>query len=77
MLAAQLAGLVVLLTLPPRPPAPVPMDQAIERIREAVKLVEGRQGQDAAREARSASDRRRTTPALRVYACALLARISA
>jgi len=60
VLAAQLAGLVVLLTLPPRPPAPVPMDQAIERIREAVKLVEGRQGQDAAREARSASDRRMT-----------------
>jgi two-component system OmpR family sensor kinase len=60
VLAAQLAGLVVLLTLPPRPPAPVPMDQAIERIREAIKQVEGRQGPEAAREARSASDRRMT-----------------
>jgi signal transduction histidine kinase len=60
ILAAQLAGLVVLLTLPPRPPAPVPMDQAIERIRETVKQVEGRSDPDAAREARSASDRRLT-----------------
>jgi two-component system OmpR family sensor kinase len=60
VLAAQLAGLVVLLTLPPRPPAPVPMDQAIERIRDAIKQVEGRQGLDAAREARTASDRRMT-----------------
>ena len=60
VLASQLAGLVVLLTLPPRPPAPVPMDQAFERIRDAIKQVGGRQGADAAREARAASDRRLT-----------------
>ena len=57
VLAAQLAGLVVLLTLPPRPPAPVLMDQAIERIRETAKEIMARPA-DAAREARVASDRR-------------------
>lgn len=60
ILAAQLAGLVVLLTLPPRPPAPVPMEQALERIREASKQIAGSNAADAAREARSASDRRLT-----------------
>jgi two-component system OmpR family sensor kinase len=59
VLAAQLAGLVVLLTLPPRPPAPVPIGQAIERIREAVKQI-SRQDADAAHEARAASDGRLT-----------------
>jgi two-component system OmpR family sensor kinase len=58
ILAAQAAGLVVLLTLPPRPPAPVAMDQAIERIRVAVRLVRATSGADAAQEARAASDRR-------------------
>ena len=59
ILAAQAAGLVVLLTLPPRPPAPVAMDQALERIRETVKLVSATtKASDAAREARAFSDRR-------------------
>jgi signal transduction histidine kinase len=58
VLASQVAGLVVLLTLPPRPPAPLPMDQAVERIRETLKLVEASGPAEAAREARSASDRR-------------------
>jgi two-component system OmpR family sensor kinase len=58
ILAAQAAGLVVLLTLPPRPPAPVAMDQALERIRETVRLVSAAQGSDAVHEARAASDRR-------------------
>jgi two-component system OmpR family sensor kinase len=58
ILAAQMAGLVVLLTLPPRPPAPVPIEAAVERIREAVREVQGRLGSDAVHEARAASDRR-------------------
>jgi signal transduction histidine kinase len=58
ILASQLAGLVVLFTLPPRPPAPVPMDMAVERIREAMRQVQDRQGSDAVHEARAASDRR-------------------
>jgi two-component system OmpR family sensor kinase len=60
ILAAQMAGLIVLLTLPPRPPAPVPMELALERIFEAVKQVSGRSAAEAAREARVASDRRLT-----------------
>ncbi|MDB5460514.1 MAG: two-component sensor histidine kinase [Caulobacteraceae bacterium] len=60
IMAAQLAGLVVLLTLPPRPPALVPMDQALERVREALKQVGARPDGDAEREARAASDHRLT-----------------
>jgi signal transduction histidine kinase len=58
VLCAQAAGLVVLLTLPPRPPAPVAMEQALERIRETVKLVGPAKGSDVAHEIRAASDRR-------------------
>jgi signal transduction histidine kinase len=58
ILAAQLAGLVVFMTLPPRPPAAVPMDQAVERIREAIKLAEARPRAEGVRELRIASDRR-------------------
>ncbi len=58
VLASQLAGLVVLLTLPPRPPAPMPIDQAIERIREVAKQIASSPAADTARQARAASDRR-------------------
>jgi signal transduction histidine kinase len=58
ILAAQAAGLVVLLTLPPRPPAPVAAEQALERIRDTLRLVQATRGSDAAHEARAASDRR-------------------
>lgn len=59
ILAAQAAGLIVLLTLPSRPPGGVPMDQAFPRIKDAVRHV-GAAGSaaEAAREARMASDRR-------------------
>ncbi len=60
VLASQVAGLVVLLTLPPRPPAPVAMDVALERVRETLRLVEGRRDGQALREVRAASDRRLT-----------------
>jgi two-component system OmpR family sensor kinase len=58
ILAAQATGLIVLLTLPPRPLVGVAMDQAVGRIRDAVRHVGAAQGADAVREARSASDRR-------------------
>jgi len=58
VLASQLAGLVVLLTLPPRPPAPAPIEQTLDRIRAAIKQIDGRPAPDAARLLRIASDRR-------------------
>ena len=58
ILAAQAAGLVVLLTLPPRPQGAVAMDQALGRIKDAVRHVQAAAGEDAVREARTASDRR-------------------
>lgn len=58
ILAAQAASLIVLLTLPSRPPGGVPMDQASPRIRDAVRHVSAAEGADASREARMASDRR-------------------
>ena len=58
ILAAQAAGLVVLLTLPARPPGGVPMEQAVPRIRDAVRHVSVAGDEDAVREARTASDRR-------------------
>jgi signal transduction histidine kinase len=60
ILAAQLTGLAVLLTLPPRPAAPVPMEQALERIQEAARQMAQRTTAEAVRVARSASDRRLT-----------------
>jgi signal transduction histidine kinase len=72
ILAAQATGLIVLLTLPQRPPAGVAMEQAAERIKDAVRHVSTARGQEAVREARIASDRRlvftvidRPPPALR------------
>jgi hypothetical protein len=58
VLASQLAGLVVLLTLPPRPQAPPPIEQTLDRIRVAIKQIEGRSATDAGRQARAASDHR-------------------
>jgi len=58
ILAAQAAGLIVLLTLPQRPPTSVAMEQAALRIRDAVRHVSQAQGDDVVREARTASDRR-------------------
>jgi two-component system OmpR family sensor kinase len=58
IMAAQLAGLVVFMLLPQRPPAPMPLDQAVERIREAIKLVETHPRAEGVRELRIASDRR-------------------
>lgn len=58
ILAAQAAGLVVLLTLPPRPLGGVAMDQAVGRIKDALRHVKSASDQDALREARTASDRR-------------------
>jgi signal transduction histidine kinase len=69
ILAAQAAGLIVLLTLPPRPQGAVAMDQAVSRIKDAMRHVGTAAGADAVREARTASDRRldftvATTPPL-------------
>jgi two-component system OmpR family sensor kinase len=58
ILAAQAAGLVVLLTLPQRPLGGVTVEQAASRIKDAVRHVSQAQGAEAAREARIASDRR-------------------
>ena len=59
VLAAQAAGLIVALTLPQRPLATLAIDQATDRIKDAVRHVSGAaDGEDAAREARSLSDRR-------------------
>jgi signal transduction histidine kinase len=59
ILGAQVAGLIVALTLPQRPLAGVTIEQAsVRRIRDAVRHVSAAQGQDAEREAREASDRR-------------------
>jgi two-component system OmpR family sensor kinase len=58
ILAAQAAGLIVLLSLPARPPGGVPMEQAFPRIRDAVRHVSAAGEEDAVREARTASDRR-------------------
>jgi signal transduction histidine kinase len=57
ILAAQAAGLIVLLKMPPRPGV-MAMEQAAGRIRDAIRHVSTAQGADAAREARTASDRR-------------------
>jgi signal transduction histidine kinase len=57
ILAAQAAGLIVLLNMPPRPGG-VTMEQAVGRIRDAIRHVSTAQGPDATREARTASDRR-------------------
>ena len=58
ILAAQAAGLIVLLNLPPRPPGGLAIEQVVDRIKDAVRHVSTAQGADAAREARTASDRR-------------------
>ena len=58
ILAAQAAGLIVLLTLPSRPLGGVPMEQAIGRIKDAVRHVSTADDEEASREARTASDRR-------------------
>ncbi|MEI9892196.1 MAG: ATP-binding protein [Caulobacteraceae bacterium] len=58
ILAAQAAGLIVLLTMPARPPGGVAMEQAVGRIREAVREVALAQDAEADKEARAASDRR-------------------
>jgi signal transduction histidine kinase len=58
VLASQIAGLVVLLTLPPRPLAPAPVEQSLDRIRAVIKQIEGRSATDAARQLRIASDHR-------------------
>jgi signal transduction histidine kinase len=58
ILAAQAAGLIVLLTLPQRPLAEVEIEQAAGRIRDAIRHVGEAQGADAVREAREVSDRR-------------------
>jgi len=58
ILAAQAAGLIVALTLPQRPLAGLTIDQVSDRIKDAVSHVSVAEGQEAAREARSLSDRR-------------------
>jgi signal transduction histidine kinase len=58
VLAAQAAGLIVALTLPQRPLAGLTIDQVSDRIKDAVRHVSADPAQDAAREARSLSDRR-------------------
>jgi signal transduction histidine kinase len=58
ILAAQAAGLVVLLNMPPRPPRGPDMEQALDRVKDAIRHVSVAQGADAVREARTASDRR-------------------
>jgi two-component system, OmpR family, sensor kinase len=58
ILAAQAAGLVVLLTLPARPQGDVVMEQAVTRIKDAMRHVGESQDADAVREAKIASDRR-------------------
>jgi signal transduction histidine kinase len=59
ILAAQAAGLIVLLTLPQRPLADMAIEQATDRIKDAVRHVSAAEGgDDALREARSLSDRR-------------------
>jgi signal transduction histidine kinase len=58
VLAAQVSGLIVALTLPQRPLAGVAMEQASDRIKDAVHHVSAAKGEDAAREARTLSDRR-------------------
>ena len=59
VLAAQVAGLIVALTLPQRPLATLAIEQATDRIKDAVRHVSGApDSEDAAREARSLSDRR-------------------
>ncbi len=59
VLAAQAAGLVVALTMPQRPLAGVALDQATDRIKDAVRHVSAAEGQDdAVHEARTLSDRR-------------------
>lgn len=58
VLAAQVSGLVVALTMPQRPLAGLAVEQATDRIRDAVRHVSAAEGEDAVREARSLSDRR-------------------
>lgn len=60
ILAAALAGSIVAFNMPPRPLPPAPMEQIFGRIRDAMHLMQGRQGLDAMLEARAASDRRLT-----------------
>lgn len=58
ILAAQATSLIVLLTLPQRPLAGLAIEQAADRIKDAVSHVSVAQGDDAARQARALSDRR-------------------
>ena len=59
VLAAQVAGLIVALTLPQRPIAGLTVEQATDRIKDAIRHVGGApDAEDAAREVRSLSDRR-------------------
>ncbi|MGZ3274191.1 MAG: HAMP domain-containing sensor histidine kinase [Caulobacteraceae bacterium] len=58
VLAAQVSGLIVALTLPQRPLATLAIEQASDRIKDAVQHLSTTQGADAAREARALSDRR-------------------
>jgi signal transduction histidine kinase len=57
ILAAEVAGLVVVFTLPPRPMPTVPMTQVLDRARLTLKVIEAAQPAEAARIARAASGR--------------------